>query len=118
MFKIRKEFHFSASHQLSGLPEGHPCGRLHGHNYIIIVELSSETFDETGFVEDYGQLNDIKEFIDDILDHNHLNDIMTDNPTAENIAELIYCTFIKNHPHLSGIGVKETPKTEAWFYKN
>lgn len=39
MFRIRKEFHFSASHQLTHLPPDHQCARLHGHNYIVVVEL-------------------------------------------------------------------------------
>ena len=42
MNTISKEFHFSASHQLFGLKEGHPCGRLHGHNYIVKIFLSGE----------------------------------------------------------------------------
>ncbi|MFI6697695.1 6-pyruvoyl trahydropterin synthase family protein [Streptomyces sp. NPDC050509] len=51
---ISKEFHFSASHQLDGLPEDHPCGRLHGHNYVVALELSAPTdgLDTTGFVRD------------------------------------------------------------------
>ncbi len=36
MFTITKEFHFSASHQLSHLPEDHQCARLHGHNYVAV----------------------------------------------------------------------------------
>ena len=42
MYRISKEFHFSASHQLIGLPEDHQCARLHGHNYIVVVELTAE----------------------------------------------------------------------------
>ena len=30
MYRITKEFHFSASHQLVGLPEGHPCAGCTG----------------------------------------------------------------------------------------
>ena len=41
MYRITKEFHFSASHQLSHLPDDHQCARLHGHNYIVVVELAS-----------------------------------------------------------------------------
>ncbi|MFQ6197716.1 6-carboxytetrahydropterin synthase [Streptomyces sp. NPDC000405] len=26
---------FGASHQLGGLPEGHQCGRMHGHSYLV-----------------------------------------------------------------------------------
>ena len=53
MFRITKEFHFSASHQLKGLPAEHQCARLHGHNYVVEVELSAETLNEHGFVRDY-----------------------------------------------------------------
>lgn len=30
--RIGKEYHFSASHQLTKVGENHPCARLHGHN--------------------------------------------------------------------------------------
>ena len=56
MNTISKEFHFSASHQLHGLKEGHPCGRFHGHNYIVKIFLSGEP-NKDGFVQDYGELN-------------------------------------------------------------
>jgi 7-carboxy-7-deazaguanine synthase len=69
MFTISKKFEFSASHQLVGLPDDHPCSRLHGHNYTIEVELQSDGVDETGFVVDYRELDVVKRWIDDILDH-------------------------------------------------
>ena len=115
-FKISKEFHFSASHQLYGLRAGHQCGRLHGHNYVIKVHLSSNTLDITGMVEDYGELRDVKEYIDGVLDHRDLNDMIPDmNPTAENLAKYLFEKFIKQHPLMTGITVKETPKTEAYY---
>lgn len=116
MYIISKEFHFSASHILHGLEDGHPCGRLHGHNYVIIVELSGVELDETGFVEDYGELKDVKKFLDGEWDHRHLNDVMDVNPTAENMARVLFERFKKNHPKLSAVGVKETPKTIAWYH--
>ncbi|RWP82168.1 MAG: 6-carboxytetrahydropterin synthase QueD, partial [Mesorhizobium sp.] len=42
MFHISKEFHFSASHQLTSLPPNHQCARLHGHNYVVVVQLSAK----------------------------------------------------------------------------
>ena len=117
MYTISKEFHFSASHRLRGLAEGHPCGRMHGHNYIIIVELQSYDVDEVGFVEDYGKLNDIKQYIDNMLDHRHLNDIIAGNPTAENIAKTIYDLFKPVHPYLVKVSVSETPKTLASYHE-
>lgn len=44
MFRITKEFHFSASHQLCRLPVDHQCARLHGHNYIVVVELAAASY--------------------------------------------------------------------------
>ncbi|MEP6067936.1 MAG: 6-carboxytetrahydropterin synthase, partial [Paracoccaceae bacterium] len=64
MYRITKEFHFSASHQLLNLPEDHQCARLHGHNYIVIVELASTSLNSNGFVRDYGELKPLKTYID------------------------------------------------------
>ena len=45
MYTISKDFAWSASHVLDGLPKGHQCGRLHGHNYVARIELSGHTLD-------------------------------------------------------------------------
>lgn len=115
MYTIRKEFHFSASHCLGGLPEGHPCSNIHGHNYIVTVELSSAKLDPTGFVVDYRRLDPIKKYIDDVLDHKHLNDILECNPTAENIAKHIFVKFTREFPQLTAVEVSETQKTNARY---
>ena len=73
MYRITKEFHFSASHQLSGLPEDHQCARMHGHNYIVMVELAAEALNEYGFVRDYTELRPLKHYIDDEIDHRQQN---------------------------------------------
>ncbi|MCA9496157.1 MAG: 6-carboxytetrahydropterin synthase [Nanoarchaeota archaeon] len=115
MFKISKEFHFSASHQLPQMPDGHPCKRLHGHNYVIIIELMSYELDEYGFVLDYHELDGVKRFIDDVLDHRHLNDIFPVPPTAEYMSKFIYDKFKHDIPQLYSVSVKETPKTIATY---
>lgn len=115
MFTIAKQFHFSASHMLKGLPKGHPCGRLHGHNYVVEVILASEELDMMGFVVDYGELSDVGRFIDDTLDHRHLNDVMPVNPTAENIAEFLFHAVGLTHPQIVAVRVSETPKTWAEY---
>ena len=60
-FRITKEFHFSASHQLASLPPDHQCARLHGHNYIVEVELTADDLNEHGFVRDYQDLSVLKQ---------------------------------------------------------
>ncbi|MFE9018924.1 6-pyruvoyl tetrahydropterin synthase family protein [Streptomyces sp. NPDC007808] len=118
MLSITKEFHFSASHRLAGLPPDHPCGRLHGHNYVVVLELSATEDDLTGpgFVRDYGELGVFKKWLDDTVDHRHLNDVLTGtNPSAEHIAMWIYRTWAADFPELTAVRVSETPKTWATY---
>ncbi len=115
MYKISKQFSFSASHILDKLPQEHPCARMHGHNYIITIHLKTETLNEFGFVKDYRDLEFVKEYIDEKLDHRHLNEIIPYHPTAENIARYLYDIFIEKLPELYAIEVSETPKTSAIY---
>lgn len=114
MYRITKEFHFSASHILSGLPDGHPCGRLHGHNYIVEVVLEADEVNEIGFVRDFGELRPVKDFLDQFWDHRHLNEAVGMdglNPTAEVMAWVLFDRFIEFLPELAAVRVSETPKT-------
>lgn len=115
MYVIRKEFAFSASHQLYGLKVGHPCTNCHGHNYVVTVEMSATKLSAIGFVIDYRELEPIKKFIDTTLDHRHLNDVLVINPTAENLAKYIFQKFKKEFPQLTAVEVSETPKTTARY---
>lgn len=115
MYIISKEFHFSASHCLDYLPSEHPCSRVHGHNYVVIIELRSQSLDENDFVVDYRKLDPIKQYIDSKLDHRHLNDVLECRPTAENIARHLYIVFCNTFRELSAVTVKETAKTSARY---
>lgn len=114
MYTIAKRFSFSASHVLAGLPEGHPCGRLHGHNYEVELILESEGLDQHGFVLDYRDLDQVKQWIDKNLDHRHLNDIFGGQPSAENLARWLH-SVAANYCQscLVATRVSETPKTWA-----
>lgn len=119
MFRISKEFAFSASHRLDGLPDNHPCTRLHGHNYTVVLRLEAYDLIDPGFVLDYHDMAPFKDFLDSRLDHRHLNDQMDANPTAENMAFML---FQAAHELLDlpdevevAVGVSETPKTWAWY---
>jgi 6-pyruvoyltetrahydropterin/6-carboxytetrahydropterin synthase len=118
MLTIQKEFSFSASHVLAHLPDDHPCARLHGHNYVVSLELSADddALNSAGFVRDYRELDAFKRWVDEILDHRHLNEVMADvNPSAEHIARWIYLSWRENLPELTAIRVSETPKTWAEY---
>ena len=67
----------------------------HGHNYELIVSVTGEIDQETGFVIDVKILADlIKMHIEDAFDHKNLNldvpDFENLNPTAENICVVIW----------------------------
>jgi len=115
MFTISKEFHFCASHQLTGLASNHQCARLHGHNYILVAVLAGEELNNVGFIRDYGELDQIKKYIDEHLEHRHLNDVFDANPTAENMARLLFNRFSETYPELIAIRLSETLKTWAEY---
>lgn len=114
-YTIRKRFTFSASHQLTGLPAGHQCARLHGHNYVVVLELSSHTLDATGFVRDFGELEPFKRFLADTLDHRHLNDVLEVQPTAENLARYLYDIAATWWDNVTAVSVAETDTTIAEY---
>lgn len=119
-YTISKDFAFSAAHHLDGLPEDHPCARVHGHNYLVRVELTGE-LDDVGFVFDYGRLGFVGRYLDAEWDHRHLNERVDFNPTAENLAahlwELVETGLVAQLDRVAcaGVGISETPKTWAWF---
>lgn len=116
MYRITKEFHLSASHQLDHLPADHQCARLHGHNYIVVVELTAESLNDDGFVRDYHDLSPLKRYIDEALDHRHLNDIFGHSKvTSEFLARHFYDWCKQRFPETSSVRVSETPKTWAEY---
>lgn len=118
MFTISKQFHFSASHQLSGLPLGHPCGRLHGHNYRVELVLCAPIPDSRGFIVDYGDFAPFEYYIKEELDHRHLNDMLDFSPTAEHLAEHLFRIAEQEWQSLVHcVRVSETEKTWAEYTK-
>lgn len=118
MYTISKQFSFSASHILEGLPEGHPCGRLHGHNYTVEVVLRADKLDDVGFVLDYGSMRPFQEYLDKYYDHRHLNDVLGPGvqPSAETLAFVLYSHAAAILPaHVVRVRVAETPKTWAEY---
>ena len=115
MYKINKKFLFSASHILDHLDKDHPCARMHGHNYVVGFHLKSETLDAYGFVKDYKSLEFVKQYIESAFDHRHLNDVIPDHPTSENIACFLYHRFKPEIPELYAVEVNETPQTSCMY---
>ncbi|MTE27262.1 MULTISPECIES: 6-pyruvoyl trahydropterin synthase family protein [Winogradskyella] len=102
---VHRKAHFNAAHRLYrkdwsdekneavfGL-----CNNpnFHGHNYELIASVTGDIDPETGYVIDVKILKDIiKSEVEDAFDHKNLNVEVPEfkdlNPTAENIAVVIY----------------------------
>ncbi|HEX8657559.1 MAG TPA: 6-carboxytetrahydropterin synthase [Hymenobacter sp.] len=104
--------HFNAAHRLHNpawSPEQNQrvfgkCNNpnYHGHNYNLTVRLTGAVDPETGYLYDLKRLSDlIKREVLDRYDHRNLNldteEFRTLNPTAENIAVVIWQRL---RPHL------------------
>jgi len=106
MYSVTKEIHFCYGHRLLG-HEG-KCRHLHGHNARAMIRLESESLDRLGLVMDFKEIGDyVKSWLDAEIDHNMLlykEDpilpllrgagervyVMDTNPSAENIARLVF----------------------------
>ncbi|HYH65360.1 MAG TPA: 6-carboxytetrahydropterin synthase [Urbifossiella sp.] len=106
MFAVTKEIHFCYGHRLLGYAG--KCRHLHGHNGKVVVTLEAPELDPLGMVLDFGEMKRVLgRWIDDTLDHRmllHRDDpvvpelerqgeplvLLDVNPTAENIARLIF----------------------------
>ena len=106
MFKIEKEIHFCYGHRLLGYAG--KCRHLHGHNGKAVITLEAPGLDRLGMVTDFSEVKRVVgKWIDDTLDHKmllHRDDpvlpflrqqgepvcVLDVNPTAENIAKLIF----------------------------
>lgn len=107
--EIYKEFSIEAAHWLPNVPEGHKCGRLHGHSFKVIIKLSGEPDSETGWIMDFSDIKKAFKPIFSILDHNCLNHVEgLTNPTSEHMAIWIWEKLKPVLPLLCSVEVKET----------
>jgi len=124
---VFRRSHFNAAHRLYRKDWDDEKNQLvfgkcnnpnfHGHNYELIVGLTGEIDQETGFLIDMEELKKyIKEEIEDYLDHKNLNIEIAEfqelNPTMENIAVVIWNRLRKRIDAKFEISVKlyETPR--------
>jgi 6-pyruvoyltetrahydropterin/6-carboxytetrahydropterin synthase len=106
MFRVAREIEFCYGHRL--LNYDGKCKYLHGHNGKAVIVLEKETLDERGMLVDFSDIKkQVSAWIDQNLDHrmilnkadpvvNYLKQqgeplfLVDANPTAENIAKLIF----------------------------
>ena len=106
MFQVTREIRFCYGHRL--LNYDGKCRHLHGHNGRAIITLEASTLDPLGMVVDFSKIKRaVGGWIDENIDHRmllHKDDpilpelrrqgepvfLLDVNPTAENIAKLLF----------------------------
>lgn len=133
MFTVRKEIHFCYGHRL--LNHQGKCRHLHGHNATAVIHLEVEELDSLGMVCDFADIGDyVKTWLTAELDHNMLLNqddpilpalqqsgervyVMDSNPTAENIAKLIFDYVAQGGYPVTLVTLYETASASASYRK-
>lgn len=114
--RIYKEFGFEAGHHLIGVPQGHKCGRRHGHSYKVEIHVQGPVSATSGMLIDFADVKAAFQPLLDRLDHYYLNEIEgLENPTAENLSVWIWDRLKPVLPSLCMVLVKETCTAGAIF---
>lgn len=115
-FELRQHFQIESARWLPHLPEGHPCARMHGHSFKIIVTMVGDRDPHVGWVIDYHEVTKRMEPLLAKLDHRVLNEVPgLENPTSENLAYWLYEVARGVIPQLTRVTVAETPSTECSY---
>lgn len=85
MYYVSKRIEIAFAHKLT-LDYESKCTKLHGHNAIVTVFCCSGQLNSNGMVVDFKH---IKETLTSQLDHGYANELISLNPTAENLAKWI-----------------------------
>ncbi len=131
MFRVTREIDFCYGHRLLNY-EG-KCKYLHGHNGRAIIAIEAEKLDHRGMVLDFSDIKKVvSRWIDMELDHRmllHRDDPAIDalrklgeplqlldvNPTAENIAKLIFDFTASQGFPVVEVNLWETPNCFATY---
>jgi len=115
----RKDWSFEKNESVFG-----KCNspNFHGHNYELIVGVTGEINQETGYVIDIKDLSGIiSEEVETPFDHKNLNLDVAEfedlNPTAENIAVVIWNKIRKRvrPEHELEVTLFETPRNSVTY---
>ena len=131
MYRVTKEIWFCYGHRL--LNYNGKCAHLHGHNGKAVVTIESPKLDALGMVIDFSVMKRVLgKWIDDTLDHTMLlheaDPIIPElkklgerylplpvNPTAENLARMIYDHAIAQGFPVSEVTLWETENSFATY---
>lgn len=105
---IWRRFRFEAAHQLPNVPDGHQCGRMHGHGFEVILHADQDLAGSDMGI-DLDHLAACWAPLQQQLHYQCLNDIPgLENPTSEMLCEWIWRQLKPGLSELSWVTVYET----------
>ncbi|MCH8828252.1 MAG: 6-carboxytetrahydropterin synthase [Planctomycetes bacterium] len=131
MYLVTQEIEFCYGHRL--LNYSGKCRHLHGHNGKVVIVLRADHLDDRGMLVDFSEVkNAIKAWIDETLDHRMIlcdADPALDalrklgepvcvipvNPTAENIARMIFERAEEMGFPVAEVSLWESPRSFATY---
>lgn len=131
MYRVTKELYFCYGHRL--LNYNGKCRNLHGHNGKAVITVETSELDPLGMVVDFSRMKKvIGGWIDEVLDHKmllHEDDpvipelrrqgepfvTLPVNPTAENIAKMIFEQVRKEGFPVVEVALWETENSFATY---
>jgi 6-pyruvoyltetrahydropterin/6-carboxytetrahydropterin synthase len=109
---ITRTYTFEAAHRLPRVPAGHKCKRLHGHHYVLVVEVGGAIDPAKGWAMDFAEVDHVVKPLVQRLDHHLLNEVPgLENPTAETIVQWISARLAALP--LVSLVLNETPRSQA-----
>lgn len=120
MYQISVRQYFDAAHFLRGYKG--KCESVHGHRFEVVVTIQAKDLNDIGIAYDFLELkNNLNEILS-LFDHRPLNEISlfkNINPSAENIARVIYeelqAKLDKAPVMLTSVDVWESPENCARY---
>lgn len=116
--RIVKSMSFDAAHYLDHDPDARPYARLHGHSFTMEVVIEGEPQAETGWVVDFGDVEEALKDLHETLDHRLLNEVEgLERPTLENICQWAAKKLKERFPGLAEVRVSRPSIGETCIYE-
>ncbi len=113
-YRIWKDQRFESALELPQLPDGDPRKNLHGHSYMLRLELTAALDDVYGWTVDFGDVKTLFKPIYKQLDHHQLNELEgVESGELKPLLNWIYQQSAPKLKKLTAIELMESPDKGA-----
>ena len=115
--ELSYRFGFDAAHYFGHFPAGHPNHGVHGHSFQVEITVRGEPDARTGFVVDFGELEQACAEVRRALDHRVLNDLEgLEKPSLESLCAWIWRRLTPRFASLARVTVRRDSSGQGCAY--